>query len=358
MLLLLFGTLWGGLLALFLCAPYSYYPLFFIILTISIIVYFISKKYFKYKTLYTLVGTLFMFIVSYSICSYIIFKPANFHYSNSENILKDKKAVIFYCEGEMEKYTPYYSNYFFNDVPFILKPIYAMRIKNLYNTIGINTKNKELIDVAQEVKNSLLNYKPYFFYICFEGYVPDIKDSIHSAISDGCSEITILNYTANFDLENMLNKKIDIEGLKSKGVHIKFTQSVCSTEVFVEMYTSRIVNMPFTWDGILILSDDYYASNSLKASLSDYGYTESQIIISRDIDESIKYFIDKGSKNILYVNITETSSGIKSDVIIPNQFDKYKDKIKITGLKSWGYDRRLVKASINVLLDALNLTPQ
>jgi hypothetical protein len=295
-----------------------------------------------------------MFIVSYSICSYIIFKPADFHYSKGEGTISEKKAVIFYCEGEMEKYTPYYSNYFFKDTPLIFKPIYAMKIKNLYKNIGTNTKNKELIDVAQEVKNSLLNYKPYYFYICFEGYVPDIKDSIHSAISDGCSEITVLNYTADLDLENKISKKIDMEHLKSKGIHINFTQSVCNTEVFVEMYTSRIVNMPFTYDGILIIGEDSYPSNSIKTSLMNYNYIESQIVISQNIGESIEYLMDKGYKNILYVNISETSSGIKSDVTIPHQFEKYKDEIKITGLKSWGYDRRLVKASIKVLLEAQN----
>lgn len=354
MLLFLFGALWGGLFALFLCAPYSYYPLFFIMLIISIGAYFISRKFLKAKGSYMYIGTLFIFLFSYSLCSYIIFKPADFHYSKGENIIREKKAVIFYCEGEMEKYTPYYSNYFFKEVPFIIKPIYAMKIKRLYKSIGINTKNKELIDIAKEVKNSLLNYNPYLFYICFEGYVPDIKDSIYSAISDGCSEITILNYTANFNLEQLISKKLHIEGLKSKGINIKFTQPVCTTEEFVEVFTSRIVNMPFKWDGILILGEDCYGSSSLKATLENYYYSDTQIIISKDIDASVKYFIDMGVKNILYVNISETSSGIKSDVIIPGRFEKYKDKIKITGLKSWGYDRRLVKASINVFLDTLN----
>lgn len=354
MLVLLFGTLLGGLLALFLCAPYSYYPLFFIMLVISTVVYFVSKKFFKPTGLYIYLWSLLLFLSSYLLCSYIIFKPADFHYSGVKNIKSDKKAVVFYCEGEMEKYTPYYSNYFFKDVPFIIKPVYAMKIKRLYRSIGVNTKNKELIDIAKEVKNSLLNYNPYLFYICFEGYVPDIKDSIYSAISDGCSDITILNYTANFNLEDIINKKIDIEGLKSKGIQIKFTQPVCTTEDFVEMFVSRIVNMPFKWDGILILGDDSRASISLKASLKKYSYSDSQIIISREIDESVNYFIDNGAKSILYINISETSSGIKSDVIIPEKFEKYKDKIKITGLKSWGNDMRLVKSSIKVFLDVLN----
>lgn len=354
MLLLLFAVLWGGLLALFLCAPYSYYPLFFIILAISIIVFFASKKIFKYKTLYMYLGALSVFLASYSLCSYIIFKPADFHYSRGENILKDKKAVIFYCEGEMEKYTPYYSNHFFKDVPFVLKPIYAMEVKRLYRNIGVNTKNRELLQVAQEVKNSLLNYGPYYFYICFEGYVPDIRDSIHSAISDGCSEITILNYTSNLELESAMSKKIDIEYLKSKDINIKFTQSVSTTKDFIEMFTSKIVNMPFTWDGIILLGEDGPGSNGIKTSLKSYGYDESQILIGLDIEEYIKYFMDREAKNILYVNIAETSSGIKADITIPEKFEKYGSEMKITGLKSWGYDRRLVKASINVLLDTLN----
>lgn len=354
MLLLLFATLWGGLLALLLCAPYNYYPLFLIMLAISIVVFFVSKKFFKFKSIYLYAGALIIFLLSYSLCSYLIFKPADFHYSKGENVQRNKSAVIFYCQGEMEKYTPYYSNYFFKDVPLILKPMYAMKIKKLYRNIGVNTKNTELIEVAMDVKNSLLNYKPYYFYICFEGYVPDIKDSIHSAISDGCSDITIINYTPNLELEKVIGKKIDIGYLKSKGINIKFTQSVSNTEDFAEMFTSRIVNMPFTWDGILILGDDNYSSNGLRASLKSYGYNEDQILISSNIEESIKYFMDRKAKSILYVNISETSSGIKSDVIIPKEFEKYGYEIKITGLKSWGYDRSLVKASINVFLDTIN----
>ena len=79
-----------------------------------------------------------------------------------------------------------------------------------------------------------------------------------------------------------------------------------------------------------------------------------KIVISQNIKKTIEYFLDKGWDNILYVNITETSSGINSDVTVPHQFEKYKDDIKITGLKSWGYDRRLVNASIKVFLDAEN----
>jgi hypothetical protein len=354
LLLLLFVTLWGGLLALLLCAPYSYYPLFFIILAASIVIYLVSRKYFKVKVKFIYPIAAVLFLLSYSLCSYIIFKPADFHYVSNENLIKDKKAVIFYCEGEMEKYTPYYSSYFFKDAPFILKPVYAMSIKRVYRQIEVNTKNKELISVAQEVKNSILNYKPYYFYICFEGYVPDIKDSIHSAISDGCSEIIVLNYTANYNLEKNIGSKIDIENLKTKGIDIKFTQPVCNTDMFVELFSSKIVNMPFKWDGIIILGDENFASSKIKASLEQVGYEDSQIIINRNIPESVNYFKNREAKSILYVNIAETSSGINSDLIIPAEFEKYSGDIKITGIKSWGYDKRLVKASIKVFLEVEN----
>lgn len=351
MLLLLFSALWGGLFALLLCAPYGYYPLFFAILAISIIIFLVSRKTLKYKTLYLYLSTVLVFLISYSLCSYIIFKPGDFHYSKGENLLKDKKAIIFYCEGEMERYTPYYSNYFFKDAHVVLKPFYAMKIKGLYKSIGVNTKNQELIQIAREVKNSLLNHGPYYFYICFEGYVPDIKDSIHSAISDGCSEITILNYTANLELESTLSRKINIEYLKSKNITVNFTESVCTTEDFKEMFISKIVNMPFTWDGIILLGEDSPGINGIRDSLKSYGYDESQIVISLDINKSIKYFMDREAKNILYVNTIETSSGIEADIIIPQKFEKYGHAMKITGLKSWGYDRRLVNASVKVLLD-------
>lgn len=351
MLIALFSILWGLLIPLILCAPYSYYPLFIIVLLSSIAFYIFSRRFFKNGTKYSCFIGVLLFMLSYSICSYIIFKPADFHYNDSKNVLKDKKAVIFYCEGEMEKYTPYFSNYFFKNKPFILKPFYALNIKRIYRKIGVNTKNKELVDTALEVKNSLLNYNPYLFYLCFDGYTPDIKDSIYSAIGDGCGSITIINYSSNQNLKEMVSNRINLNAITSLGVKIEFTDSVYSTALFSEYFIEKIANMSF-YDGILLIDGETPTSLNIKSSLMELGYKNHQIFISKDIEECLDKFKSNGASNILYVNLIESSNGLNAEVITPKRFKKHSTKMKIYGLKSWGYDKRLVKASLEVFLKA------
>jgi hypothetical protein len=349
--LLLFSILWGSLLTLTLCAPYSYYPLFISMFAASIIIFLISKKYFKVSPKYYYISSVVLFIISYGVCSYLIFKPADFHYPNIKNISKEKKAVIFYCEGEMEKYTPYYANFFFENSSLFLKPIEAMRIKAIYHKVDVNTKNKDLLAVASEVKNSLLNHKPYYFYIAFSSYVPNIKDALHSAISDGCGDITVINYSSNENLASDLSKKINMHDLSSKGLTIKVSKPVYSYDLISDVFISKIINMPFKWDAILLIDNENVTSNTIKSSLIKYGYEDSQVVISNDIHKSMEYFKSNNFKNILYVNLRESSSGIKSDVLLPKSFEKYSNEFKITGIKSWGYDYKLVKASIIAFLE-------
>lgn len=148
MIFILFSALWGALLSLLLCAPYGYYPLFLIMLAISIAVYMASRRFFKLKTPLIYFTSTIAFISCYLLCTYTIFKPADFHYADTDNVVNIKEAVIFYCEGEMEKYTPYYANCFFKEKPLILKPFFAVNIKRIYREIGVNVKNKELINTA------------------------------------------------------------------------------------------------------------------------------------------------------------------------------------------------------------------
>lgn len=131
MFLILFGILWGILLCLLLCAPSGYHILFTAIFLTSIFIFLISRKFFNINKKNILI-CISSFIASYILCSYFIFKPSLKEFINFSNVAEDKKAVIFYCEGEMEKYTPYYSNYFINKKPFFLKPIYAYKIKNIF----------------------------------------------------------------------------------------------------------------------------------------------------------------------------------------------------------------------------------
>lgn len=351
LLIMMFSILWGLLIPLIFCAPYSYYPLFIIVLLSSIAAYIFSRRFFKKETKYSCFFAILIFILSYSLCSFIIFKPADFHYTDINNNIKDKKAVIFYCEGEMEKYTPYYSNCFFKDKPFILKPFYALEIKRIYKKIGVNTKNKELVETALEVKNSLLNYNPYLFYICFDSYTPDIKDSIYSAIEDGCKSIIIINYSSNQKLYDMVSKRINIASL---GIKIEFTAPVYSTNLFSDYMVERITNMNLHFDGILLIDDNTPTAQKIKASLMELGYKNHQIFISENIEECLNIFRANGTSNILYVNLTESGNGINAEVITPKRFEKHSKNMKINGLKAWEYDKRLVKASLEVFLKVEN----
>jgi hypothetical protein len=350
LIILLFSILWGGLLTLILCAPFGYYPLFFGIFGVSIVMYVISRRHFKITNKFFYAASLILFFLAYGICTYIIFKPANFHYSSSSNISKDKKAVIFYCEGEMEKYTPYYANYFLEDTPLFLKPFYSLKIKQSYREIGVNTKNLDLLKTASELKTSLLNYKPYYFYAALSGYVPGLKDSIHSAITDGCGEINIINYSPDYDLENKQWVQNILDDVKDLNVSIKFTKPVHSSEVFSDMFISLIKNLPMKFDGLLIIDNVNNTSKRIKDELIQMGYGDSGIQIEENISKAMKYFKETNAQTVFYINLKESSSGINAQIITTKELDKYTKDMKIMGKESWGYDKNLIKSSIDVLL--------
>lgn len=341
--LILLSIFWGIMICLILCAPYSYYLIFIPVFLFSIIFLFIYRKKIK---LLSFIMVFICFILSYYTTSFIIFKPAKYQIPKNSIISTSKEAVIFYCEGEMEKYTPYYSNYFFKNAPYILKPIYSFQIKQKYRILKVNPKINELTKVAEEVRSSLLNYKPYFFYIAFSGYYPEINSAINSAIHDGCGKITIINYTKNCTIEDMVKNQIDLEYLYKKGIKIKFTEPIYNSMLFVESISYRVKNMPIKYDGIIIVDEVTNTSIDIKSSLINFGYSDDNIIIDLDVNSSMEKLKKLNSKNILYLNLLDAGSGIRGEIDLPNQFKKYSTDMKITGINSWGYDKNLVKACI------------
>lgn len=292
------------------------------------------------------------FIASYILCSYFIFKPSLKEFINFSNVAEDKKAVIFYCEGEMEKYTPYYSNYFINKKPFFLKPIYAYKIKKIYSKIDINNKNSNLTLVARDVKSSILNYKPYYFYIAYSGYSPSVKDAINSAINDGCSKLTIINYSANKNILDDIKNSVDIDKLKSHGIDISITKSVQENGEFQEYISSKIINMPVKFDGIILVTKNEDIGIIIKSILNEHYKKDDNILITDDIEYGIKHFLEKKANNIIYVCLDEASSGLMVEYYYPKILLKYSDKANIVGIKDWGYDPLLVKSSIKSFLEA------
>ncbi|QCX33002.1 hypothetical protein FDN13_04345 [Caloramator sp. E03] len=344
--LILLSIFWGIMLCLILCAPYSYYFLFIPMLLFSVIFLLINRKNFKKIKYINIIIFFVCFLFSYLSASYIIFKPERLQTPKINIVDSNKEAVIFYCEGEMEKYSPYYSNYFFKNAPYILKPIYAFQIKQKYKILKVNPKINELTKVAEDVRSSLLNFRPYFFYIAFSGYYPEINNAINSAMLDGCGSITIINYSKSRIIEDIVKNKIDLEYLYKKGIKIKFTEPIYNSILFVESISYRVKNMPIKYDGIIIIDEVTNTSSSIKTSLINSGYSDDNITIDLDVDSSMKKLKKLNSKNILYINLLDAGSGIRGEIDLPNQFKKYSTDMTITGMNSWGYDKNLVKACI------------
>jgi hypothetical protein len=289
--------------------------------------------------------SLLPFFISYSLCCIIIFNPPHSQLIQNKNISNNKKAIIFYCNGEMEKYSPKYAGYLMKDVNILLKPFYSKRIKKLYKAIDIKSKNSDILLTAKAIKNSILNYKPYYFYIAFSSYFPNLNSSIQSAMKDGCKELTIINYsTLPVDEAN-----IDIKTLKSYGISVNITKPIYCTQGFVNAMIAKISNMvkPDNGSGILLLDNQSDTSNKIKTGLIEMGYNDKNIIISTNIDKSINDFKTSNVKNILYLNLMDSSGSYQSELILPHKFERYALDMKITGLNSWGYDTFLVKAAID-----------
>lgn len=354
MVLFLFFSIIGVLFCLILCAPYSYYPLLTALILAAILLLFIFKEKAKPQSKYWYIFNIIIIFVSYYICSFIIFKPVKSNFSYDMNLDRNKKAVIFYCEGEMEKYTPYYSNYFMKDSACYLKPFKALKVKKYYKKIGVNKKNEDLLHIASLVRDSLLRNYPYYFYIAFDGYIPNIKDSIFQALSDGCKSITIINYSQNNNLNKIIENDINMKIIENSQIKITITKPITSEETFCNGIVNRIISLPVKYDGILLIGENDNCNILIKELLSQYGYNDKQILISKDVDSSMAYFTNINCKNILYVDMMQSSSGIESEIIVPEKFLKYTDRFKISGLKSWGFNNEYVNAAIKVFVDAQN----
>ncbi|CDF58523.1 hypothetical protein TCEL_00569 [Thermobrachium celere DSM 8682] len=251
----------------------------------------------------------------------------------------------------MEKYTPYYANAFLERVPFYIKPIFSYRIKKIYSELEINNKNNTLNLVARDVKSSILSYKPYYFYIAYSGYTPTLNDAITYAVNDGCSEIIVINYTPYENIFEITKKYVDYNKLTSNGINIKFTKSVQDTGEFHQYIVEKIINMPAKFDGIIFITKNNENATSIKTQLNEYYRKDDIFYITDNFENGIKHFINKGCNNILYVSLDESSSGITAEYFYPKIALKYSDKINIVGIKDWGYDKLLVKASIRCFLE-------
>lgn len=344
MLFYLFPILWGALFALILCAPYNYYLLFSIIFVISIVVFFYTRKFNLNIKSFSYIIALLVFFITYSLCSFVIFDSKEPTLTFNKNISSKKEALIFYCNGEMDKYSPQYANCLMKDVNFALKPFYALQIKKAYKSYDSANRNTDILMIAKDVKNSALNFKPFYFYVAFSSYYPDIYASIQRAIDDGCASITIINYSYS----GLDEKELPIKEIKNAGITLKITAPIYETPSFAKAIASKISNMNSNFDGILLIDNLTKTSREIKDGLINLGLSDKSILISNNINSAIEYFKQNNKSNILYINLIDKGF-YTSEVLLPQKFQNYSSEMKITGINSWGYDKYLVKAVIELL---------
>jgi hypothetical protein len=120
MALLLFIIIWAVLLCLFLAVPFGYYPLIIVAFLISIITFPLLQKHIKpiKKILYPLAAALF--VAAFTITSWTIFRPVKGSLPQACQVDSEKKAVIFYCQGEMDRYSTLYAKGLLEKSPYIL----------------------------------------------------------------------------------------------------------------------------------------------------------------------------------------------------------------------------------------------
>lgn len=348
MILLFFSIIWAILLCLFLAFPFEYYPFIIIIFLASITAFPLLQKHLKpiKKILYPLAVVLFF--AAFTSTSWVIFRPVKGTIPKEGPVDSEKQAVIFYCQKETDSYSTFYAKGLIRNYPYMLKPMEAFQLKRLYKKAEGISMEYSIMKVASEVKNSLLNNGPYYYYIAFSNCSPSLGASLSQAIKDGCGDITIINYTSDYKLEESLTSKLQLERLQTAGITIRVSSPVCSSPSFQQVFLSRITGMPQKYDGILLISEYNPFSSSLQSMLLENGYESGQVFITESIKEGLHYFKDQKCSSVLYVDLIQCGDGICSQVMIPEEIRKFNPPYSIIGIKDWGYDIGFVRACIDV----------
>lgn len=278
-----------------------------------------------------------------------MFKPKNIDIISVDDktLSTDKKAVILYGDGEMEKYIPYYAGISLENTPYILKPIESYKIKKAYNHINISEKNINIAKIARDFRESLLKNSPNYFYLSYSTYTPNIKEVINLALKDGCRDITILNLS-NTKFKDDFNNITD--DLKKYNINLKI-----STPILKNLPTNFILksipNNLSKFNKVLVLTDDSKLLD-LKTNISKLGIDESNIIFTNNISKGV-HDLGKDANNILVINLLDFSNGLLEKHTIPNAFNKGMDYHIISPLK---YDKDFLEIIVNEYKTTKNLS--
>lgn len=324
MIYILFSLLIGSLISLFLIAPSEYYFMLLSLPIIGIILIVIFKKTIKKPSRYILISLPIFILLSYFVTSLVVFNEKNIKIVDvkPESLSEDKKAVIFYTDGEMEKYLPYFAGRRLSKTSYFLKPIESFKIKKAYDHIELSRKNIELIKIARDFRESLLKNSPNLFYISYSDYTPSLNESINSALIDGCKNISIMNFSNNkYNNENLEKIKKD---LKVHNVNINISTPILKN-LKMDYILKQIPSDLSKFQGALILSND--PPNNIKSEIQRLGINESLIHINNNITKGLSSLnsTSPSLKNILIINLIDFENGIFEKYTIPEEIEKYKD---------------------------------
>ena len=281
--------------------------------------------------------------------SLIVFdsKPQQIEYPSKTTSLK--KSVIFYCSGQMGEYSPLYASEMLKSENTLLKPFYAMKLKAIYRKIDLSHQNDNVLKVASELKNSLLRNYPYYFYIAYSNYTPDLFAALQASINDGCSSIQILNYSYN---KLALSPELSTQ-LKRHKISIEITPRVYTANNFPSAMTRIIEASTQKNHGILLLGNVDDISEKISSLLVSNGYLKQNILIkpktAANITAAFHYFENNHFKNIFYINLTNDNFDYKTEILLQSLLKKQSTAVKITGVNSWSYNKFLIRAAIEVL---------
>lgn len=289
-------------------------------------------------------------LCSYFLTSFIIFKPKHFEIENinTQNLSNEKKAVIFYVNGEMEKYIPYYAGNNIQNTPYILKPIESYKIKKAYSTIDTSQKNSEILKISRSFRESLLRNSPKYFYNCYGNYSPNLIETINIALKDGCKSISVINFT-NSKIENI---NIISENLKSKGVQLNISNPILSN-LKPEFVMDTLPSDLSKFNKIIVINNDNLGE-SLRSNLISSKIDEKNIILANNLN-SIFNNINQNDKNVLVINLLDFPNGVFEKYDIPNKTKKY-NNINFRVVSPFKYTDDFLEVIINEYKNTENLS--
>ena len=329
MIYILLSLILGSFLTLILVAPSEYYLSLFILPLIGIIITYVFKRFIIKPSKYILLSLPIFFIISYIVTSYMVFIPKKTELLSIDpsTLSSDKKAIILYTNGEMEKYSLSFASLDLENTSYILKPIESYKIKKAYKSIGESKKNLDIIKISRDFRESLLKNSPCQFYISYSNYKPSLVESINYALVDKCKDINIINLTnKEIDYMDFNNIKNSLSNLK---VNLKVSKPILNN-LDSNFILKDIKESLGKFNSFLILGNNETTSD-LKLEMEKLSINNENIISTENINEGLEYInsLNISNKNTLVINLLDFENGLLEKHTIPNAFKGYNINYKI-----------------------------